>query len=132
MRKYVVLITAVFLVTTVYGVTTLTLGIKDSQVQYVVAMVNAVLDSHISIHVQGSQNAADPNIPDYILDVDVQFQPDPNDPNETNTQKVRRLLTSITYEMSLAHHRKLKQAEVDAVKAAIEPNDVEMDTDIFE
>ena len=131
MRKYMV-IAVVFFVPVALGVTTLTLGVKDSQVQYVVAMMNAVMDSHISIHVQGSQNAADPNVPDYTLDASVQFRPDPNNPGETTPQKIRRLLTSITYEMSLAHHKKLKQAEAEALKAAIEPNNVDMDTDIFE
>lgn len=105
MRKYAILIVAVLIVAVALGADqVLTITVPDAHVPRVTTAFLAQKDSHITITIRGSQNALDPNVPDYSASVDYRVE---SDPNESNAEYIKRFVISAMIAFVEAHEQKL-------------------------
>ena len=100
----------------------LTITVPSAHAPRVVAAFNAQADSHIHITIRGSQNAADPNTPDYSASVDYRVE---SDPNESQGDYIHRFVRSAMIGFVEAHEAKLLEdakAVYDANSPSTDPN----------
>lgn len=121
MKRYGLFV-VLLMIGTVYGVTTFTLQVPDQHISRVIAAFEAQADSHITITIRGSQNALDPNMPDYAASVDYRVE---SDPNESQNAYAKRFIKSAIKAFVEAHEQKLLEdvkAVYDSNSPATDPN----------
>lgn len=99
------IIIATWFVVLASGATTISWNIRNSYGAKLLAAFEAQDESHVSISFRGSQNAINPNAPDYAASID--FRTPARDPNDTNTQYVKKRVSLIIDAIKLAHEKKL-------------------------
>jgi hypothetical protein len=99
----------------------------------VLAMMRQWDHCHISINVRGSENAADPNVPDYHASWDITDKLPPEDPNtETPQQFGKRFIRQFMLECLKAHEMVAAKEIEKAAHDAIPPADVNVPDEIIE
>jgi len=127
MRSKAILITALCLVAcligTAYAATTITFNISAVYAIELLEAFGAQDDAHVQIKIRGSQNAADPNVPDYSATVS--FRTPIRDPNDSNVVYAKKRIALIVDAFKCAQENKLNEdirAEYHANRPLFDPN----------
>ncbi len=108
MKTKAMLITIVLLwAVSLYAVTTITYNIPDDEGVKFLAAYIAQSNAHVNISIRGSQNAADPNVPDYSATID--FRTPVYDANVPNAAFVKRRTALFASALNQDHKAKLAQ-----------------------
>jgi hypothetical protein len=99
------IILALFIVTVGSAAFQITYNIPNKIALPMFAAFTAQQDSFITIQVQGSQGAGNPDVEDYSLTFS--FRTLPRDPNDNNELFVKKMGGRILQAFSLAHEQKL-------------------------
>jgi len=129
MKKILIAGLILVLCTTVYAAVQLIISIPDQYVSRAVAALRACENTHVHIHFQGSQNAEDPNVPDFVLDVDYRID---EIEGETHADYGKRFIKTMLYNVILAYETKIAKEERKALIDAIPPIDVNVPDEIVE
>jgi len=132
MKKWIALIVLCF-AATAFAAVTVTLTIPDASAARVLAMMRQWDHCHIHIVVQGSENAGDPNVPDYHAEWDITDAIPPEDPNtETPQQFGKRFIRQLLVGCVKAHEMVAAKATEKAAHDAIAPADVNVPDGIIQ
>ena len=129
LMKKTAIILAILFCATAYAAVELLITIPTEYVVRIVPAIVAGQDAHISVHIQGSQGAGDPNATDYTLDFD--FRSD-RDPNDTTKQYAEKVLRRFTLAWARAHEKKLNIAANQLVIEALPPTDSNLPDDTIQ
>ena len=95
------------LIGTAYAATSISFNIKAAYALELLTAFDVQDDAHVHITIRGSQNAADPNVPDYFAQVD--FRTPVRDPNHTDVQYAKKRIALIVDAFRCAHENKLNE-----------------------
>jgi len=129
MKKILIAGLILVLCTAVYAVVNLTISIPDQYVSRAIAALRACENSHVHIHFQGSQNSEDPNVPDFVLNVDYRID---EIEGETHANYGKRFLRTMLYNVILAYETKIAKEDRQALIDAVPPIDVNVPDEIVE
>ena len=129
MKKILIAGMILVLCTAVYAAVNLTISIPDQYVSRAVAALRACENSHVHIHFQGSQNAEDPNVPDFSLNVDYRID---EIEGETHADYGKRFIRTMIYNVILAYETKIAKEDRQALIDAVPPIDVNVPDGIVE
>lgn len=129
MKKILIMGLILVLCTTVYAVVNLTISIPDVYVSRTINALRACKNSYVHIHFQGSQNAEDPNVPDFSLNVNYRFD---EIEGESHANYGKRFIRSMLYNVILAYEKKIAKEKRKALIDAIPPIDVNVPDGIVE
>jgi len=129
MKKILIAGMILVLCTTVYAVVNLTISIPDQYVSRAIAALRACENSHVHIHFQGSQNAEDPNVPDFSLNVDYRID---EIEGETHANYGKRFIRTMLYNVILAYETKIAKEDRQDLIDAVPPIDVNVPDGIIE
>ena len=118
--KKTAIILAILFCATAYAAVELLITIPTEYVARIVPAIVAGQDAHISVHIQGSQGAGDPNAVDYTLDFDFRSDRDPQDNTKIYYEKVLR---RFTLAWTRAHEKKLNTAANQLIIETLPPTD---------
>jgi len=107
----------------------LTITIPTQYVSRAISALRACENSHVHIHFQGSQNAEDPNVPDFVLNVDYRID---EIEGETHANYGKRFIRTMLYNVILAYETKIAKEERKALIDAVPPIDVNVPDGIVE
>lgn len=132
MKKTVILLSILFCATA-FAAVTVTLTIPTEYATRVLTMMRQWDHCHIHIVVQGSENASDPNVPDYHAEWDITDKIPPEDPKtETPQQFGKRFIRQLLVECVKAHEMVAANGANKAAHDAIAPPDVNVPDGIIQ
>jgi len=130
MKKIIIAGLILVLCTTVYAANVeLTITIPTQYLSRAVAALRACENTHVRIHFQGSQNAEDPNVPDFVLDVDYRID---EIEGETHADYGKRFIRTMLYNVIKAYETKTATEDRQALIDAVPPVDVNVPDGIIE
>ena len=129
MKKILIAGLILVLCTTVYAAVQLTITIPDQYISRTVAALRACENSHVHIHFQGSQNAEDPNVPDFSLNVDYRID---EIEGETHADYGKRFIRTMLYNVIKAYETKTATEDRQDLIDAVPPVDVNVPDGIIE
>ena len=134
MRKLIAAILILTLCTVAFAVDiVITLTVPEAYGPRVLEMMRQWDHCHISIRVRGSENASDPNTPDYSAEWDITNALPPEDPNTENPKEFgKRFIRQFMLECIKAHEMVAAKADTKALHDAISPADVNVPDEIIE
>lgn len=124
------LLIGLLLVAVASATTTITYNIRNDYGLELLAAFEAQADSHCTITFRGSQNAEEPDVPDYAASID--FRIPTRDPGYTDAQYVKRIAGLIIDAVKIAHEAKLQNDIRDAALAEVPIVDVDEPNEIGE
>ena len=129
MKTKMIIACLLVLATVAYGATQISFSLGDAYAQKLLTAFLAQDECHVTMLFRGSQNAADPNVPDY--DARIDFRTPARDPNESLQIYAKRRIGLVVDAMRLAHEKKILQDALDVYWANApvidvnEPNDID-------
>jgi len=113
----------------VYAAVNLTISIPDQYVSRAIAALRACENTHVHIHFQGSQNAEDSNVPDFVLDVDYRMD---EIEGEIHADYGKRFIRTMLYNVIKAYETKTATEYRQVLIDAVPPVDVNVPDGIVE
>ncbi len=129
MKKILIAGLVLVLCTVAYAAVELTISIPNGYVTRVIDALRACENTHVHIHFQGSGDPNNPEVPDFVLNVDYRID---EIEGESHADYGKRFIRTMLYNIILAYETKTATEDRQALIDAVPPIDVNVPDGIVE